>query len=179
MARIVLATALLALFSLAPSASAQQRVGVVDMALVYRQYPEVIKTTYFLKQKKDEYQEEIDRDRRKIEELSEPGKDAPKPGAKDDAQVKERENTKRRLLFELQTKFQRYKTKLQDLEQEEFEKIREAVKTALSKLARTRRIDLVIEKQWAYYGESEDLTEALITSLGGEVPGKATAAGGK
>lgn len=150
------------------AAQAAVRVATVDMALVYKQYPEVIKTTYFLKQKKDEFQAEIDRERRKIEEISDELKQ--NRAKYTDAQIRDQENKKRRQLFELQTKFQRYKEKLQDTEQEEFEKIRDAVKNALARLARTRRIEMVIEKQWLYFGETEDLTAQLITALGGEVP---------
>jgi len=150
----------------ASGAQAAGRVAVVDMALVYKSYPEVVKTTFYLKQKKDDYQAEVDKERRKIEELSTQIKDDKSNSTK----VRELENEKRRMLFDLQTKFQGYKEKLQDLEQEEFEKIRGAVKDSLAKLARRKNYDLVIEKQWLYYGETEDLTAALITSLGGEVP---------
>lgn len=144
------------------------RIAVVDMALVYRQYPEVSKTTFFLKQKKDEYQQQIDKERRKIEEIAETTRKdrASMPETK----LRELENQKRRMLFELQSKFQGFKEKLQDLEQEEFEKIRGAVKSALSRIARRKGYEMVIEKQWLYHGESEDLTASLISSLGGEVP---------
>jgi outer membrane protein len=163
-----IALAALTLMLGASSALAQSRVAVVDMALVYKQYPEVTKTTFYLKQKKDEYQAQIDKERRKIEELAAQTKD--NRGKANEAKLREMENEKRRALFELQTKFQGFKEKLQDLEQEEFEKIRNAVKGSLAKIARRKRYDLVIEKQWLYFGEAEDLTAALITSLGGEVP---------
>lgn len=152
-----------------PATLLAQRVAVVDMALVYKSYPEVIKTTYYLKEKKDQYQQEVDKERRKIEDLVEEIKQ--KRGKVPDTQIREMENSRRRMLFDLQNRFQGFKEKLQDLEQEEFERIREAVKSALSRLARRKGHALVIEKQWVYHGESEDLTNPLITSLGGEIPG--------
>lgn len=158
----------LALVAGAVGAQAASRVAVVDMALVYKSYPEVTKTTFYLKQKKDEYQAEVDKERRKIEDLTNDLKEK-RPGM-DDARLREKENEKRRMLFDLQSRFQGYKEKLQDLEQEEFEKIREAVKSQLSNLARKKGYELVIEKQWLYFGEAEDLTAALITALGGDVP---------
>jgi Skp family chaperone for outer membrane proteins len=161
--------AALVLSASAASTLAASRVAVVDMALVYKQYPEVVKTTFFLKQKKDEYQAMVDKERRKIEEIS--GDLKEKRSSMSETQLREKENEKRRLLFQLQEKFQGFKEKLQDLEKEEFEKIRNTVKSSLAKLVRRKGYELVIEKQWLYYGESEDLTAALITSLGGEVPG--------
>lgn len=167
LARIPVLAALV--FALGAAGSqAASRVAVVDMAMVYKHYPEVVKTTFFLKQKKDEYQAQVDKERRKIEELSEQVKG--NRGSAGEAKLRELENEKRRLLFQLQEKFQGFKEKLQDLEKEEFEKIRAAVKDSLAKLVRRKGYQLVIEKQWLYYGESEDLTAALITSLGGEVP---------
>jgi Skp family chaperone for outer membrane proteins len=153
--------------SAAGAAAAAMKVATVDMALVYKNYPEVIKTTYYLKQKKDEFQAEVDKDRRKIEDLTEELKTNRAKLSETD--VRNKENDKRRMLFDLQTKFQKYKEKLQDLEQEEFERIRGAVKAALDKLAKSRRVELVVEKQWCYFGEAEDLTESLISSLGGEL----------
>ncbi len=163
LARPAAALRLLLLSSVAVQAA--NRVAVVDMALVYKQYPEVTKTTFFLKTKKDEYQSQIDKERRKIEELSQQSK-----GSASEAKLRELENQKRRMLFELQTKFQGFKERLQELEKNEFEKIRDAVKSSLSRLAKRKGYDMVIEKQWMYYGETEDLTASLITSLGGEVP---------
>lgn len=172
LARIPVLAALV--FALGAAGSlAASRVAVVDMALVYKQYPEVVKTTFFLKQKKDEYQAQVDKERRKIEEISDQLKE--KRSAANEAKLRELENEKRRLLFQLQEKFQGFKEKLQDLEREEFEKIRDAVKDALAKLVKRKGYELVIEKQWLYFGEAEDLTAALITSLGGEVPPEAGA----
>lgn len=172
-----LAATLWALGAVGASAAAM-KVATVDMALVYKNYPEVIKTTYYLKQKKDEFQADVDKDRRKIEDLTEELKT--NRAKLTEADIRNKENDKRRMLFDLQTKFQKFKEKLQDLEQEEFERIRGAVKGALDKLAKARKVELVVEKQWCYFGEAEDLTEALISSLGGELDkGSKPGAGGK
>ena len=116
-----------------PAAILAQRVAIVDMAMVYKSYPEVIKTTYYLKQKKDQYQNEVDKERRKIEDIVDQIKKS--RGKSSETKIRELENQKRRLLFDLQNRFQGFKEKLQDLEQEEFERIRQAVKNALSRLA--------------------------------------------
>lgn len=142
--------------------AADQVVATVDMAKVLRNFEAVKKAVGYIKEKKDEYQKVIDGLQEEIRAINtdiqqekEKGKD-----------IKDREGSKRKKIFELQQKYQQLRDKLDKMEAEEFDQIKDRIKIELDKLVQKKGIGLVIEKQWLYSGASMDLTEDLLASLG-------------
>ncbi|MBI2945944.1 MAG: OmpH family outer membrane protein [Candidatus Wallbacteria bacterium] len=145
---------------------AASNVATIDMARVLRSYGEVRKAVGVIKEKKDEYQKVIDglQDEIKtinneIQQDKEKGKD-----------TKEKEAAKRKKIYDLQQKYQGLRDKLDKLEAEEFDQIKDRIRVTVDKLAASKGVELVIEKQWLYYGAATDLTDELLSALGGGAP---------
>lgn len=153
--------ALLAL-SLAPWASAQgTKFATVDMARVLREYDEVKRVAAQLQNRKDEYQEEIDKKQQEIKQLNDKIQNA-----KDAEEKSKLEKTKRTKLGALQNQFSTLKEKLAELEKEMFDQIKNQIYAEIDKLAASKSVAMIIEKQWLYYPRrTEDLTDELLKSL--------------
>ena len=172
----ILALAILTAF---PVNSFAIKIATVDMATIYKNYQEVRKSQAFLKEKKDEYQHLIDKQKYTLKE-----EELALQNLKEDLRqnkgkytpdlVKKKENEQRRLVQSWQKKFQgmkgkfeNYKVKLEDMEKKEFQNIRRKVDNAVNNVAGRLGIDLVIEKQWIYYGNTIDITQHVLKQLEG------------
>lgn len=162
---------------LAPSTSHAIKIGVVDMATIYKNYSEVGKSQAYLKEKKDEYQGIIDKEKYSLKEeelaLESLKEDLRTNRDKYSAdEVQKKENEQRRLVTAWQKKFQTMKTKFEDykvelekIEEKEFKTIRDKIDNAISAVARRLKLDLVQEKQWIYYGNTSDVTAQVLQEL--------------
>lgn len=172
---LIVAIAALAL----PASSWAVKVAVVDMATVYKNFREVTKSQAFLKEKKDEYQNVIDKEKYSLKEeelaLEQLKEDLRTNKDKYSAtELQTKENEQRRLVASWQqkfqtmkTKFEEYKTQLEDLERKEFQNIRTKVDAAIASVAGRLKVDLVFEKQWVYFGNTVDVTEQIMKELEG------------
>jgi Skp family chaperone for outer membrane proteins len=155
------------------------KIGVLDMSAVYRNYKEVSKSQAYLKEKKDEYQGKIDKDKYKLKEkelaIGSIKEEIRKNGDKYTAEEKkQKENEKRRLVTlwqkeyrTMKTRFEKYKQELEEIERNEFNTIRQKIDAAVQAVARRNRLDMVLEKQWVYYGNTVDVTQMVIDELEG------------
>ena len=160
-----------------PSSSRAMNIGVVDMGLIYRQYEEVSKSQAYIKEKKDEYQGIIDKEKYSLkeEELAlESLKEDLRANREsyNDSELQRKENEQRRLVTAWQKKFQamkskfeKYKTELENIEKKEFESLRKDIDRAISSVARELSLGLVLEKQWVYYGKHRDITQRVLSKL--------------
>ncbi|MBI4871058.1 MAG: OmpH family outer membrane protein [Candidatus Riflebacteria bacterium] len=141
-------------------------VATIDMAKVLRNFEAVKKAVAYIKDKKDEYQKVIDADQDKIRELNNQIQQDKEKGR----DTKDKESGKRKMIFDLQQKYQGLRDKLDRLEGEEFDQIKDRIRAQVEKMAQAKGVDLVIEKQWLYHGAAMDLTEDLLASLGSAAP---------
>ncbi len=165
------------LYTALPSNCKAIKIGVVDMGVLYRQYKEVTKSQAYIKEKKDEYQGVIDKEKYSLKEeelaLESLKEDLRANRANYSAdELKRKENEQRRLVTAWQKKFQgmkgkfeKYKTELEDIERKEFENIRNKINGAINSVARRMGLDLVQEKQWIYYGNTTDITNQVLRQL--------------
>lgn len=160
---------LLPMVSALTAEAAGQVVATIDMAKVLRNFEAVKKAVGYIKEEKDKYQKIIDQDQDKIRELNSEIQQDKEKGR----DTKEKESAKRKQIFDLQQKYQGLRDKLDKLEAEEFDQLKERIRVQVEKLAKSKAIDLVIEKQWIYAGATEDLTDELLSALGsGPAKGK-------
>ena len=145
-----------------PVAHAQQKIATVDMAKVLRSYDAVKRAVGYIKEKKDEYQKTIDAMQEDIRKLNSDIQLQKEKGKEDS----EKETQKRKMIFELQRKYQDLRDKLDRMEAEEFDQIKDRIKVEIQKLAKRKGLTMVIEKQWLYHGATEDLTDELLATLG-------------
>jgi len=167
------------LLCVAPSACLAIKIGVVEMGNVYRDFKEVGKSQAYIKEKKDEYQGVIDKEKYSLKE-----EELALESLKEDLrtnrdkystdELTKKENEQRQLVTAWQKKFQtmkskfeKYKTELEDLEQKEFQAIRAKIDRAIDVVARRMGLDLVQEKQWIYYGNTTDITDQVLKQLEG------------
>lgn len=153
----------LALLATAQPVLAAGKVGTVDMPSVLRQYEEVKKAVSYIKGKKDEYQQVIDKLQSEVRQINEDLQIHEEDWSADKKKSVERE--KRKKIFELQNKYQSLRGKLDQIESEEFDIIKDRIRKELQTIAKKRGLDVVIEKQWVYYGATVDLTQDLIKAL--------------
>ena len=155
------------------------KTGVIDMSAIYRDFKEVNKSQAYLKDKKEEYQGKIDKNKFSLKE-----EELALESIKDDLrnnsdkytedEMRKKENEQRRLVTSWQKKFRTMKTKfegfkdeLEEIERKEFSAIKQKIDTAVTAISKRNRLDLVIEKQWVYYGQTIDITDQVIKQLEG------------
>ncbi len=161
--KTLLPLAALFLFTaLLPAPSLAEKVATVDMAKVLRSYDEVKRAVGYIKEKKDEYQKVIDSLQDQIRKINTDIQNSKEKGG----DTKGQETEKRKMIFELQKRYQSLRGKLDRIEAEEFDQIKDRIKMEIGKLVKKKDIDLVIEKQWIYHGASLDLTDELLKILG-------------
>ena len=165
------------LYTALPATCKAIKIGVVDMGALYRRYKEVSKSQAYIKEKKDEYQGVIDKEKYSLKEeelaLETLKEDLRANRAKYSAdELKKKENEQRRLVTawqkkfqSMKTKFEKYKTELEDIEKKEFDNIRTKINGAIAAVARRMGLDLVQEKQWIYYGNTTDVTDQVLRQL--------------
>lgn len=159
---------LIALAATSPITSwAQGKFATVDMARVLREYDEVKRVAAQLQARKDEYQEEIDKKQQEIKSLNDKIQNA-----KDPEEKGKLDKAKRSKLSSLQNQFQGLKEKLADLEKDMFDQIKNTIYNEIDKLAATKGVSMILEKQWLYYPRrTEDLTDELLKQLETVKPG--------
>lgn len=164
---------------IATGTSLAAKTGIIDMSAIYRDFKEVTKSQSYLKDKKDEYQGKIDKEKFSLKE-----EELALESLKDDLrnnsdkyteeELKTKENEQRRLVTSWQKKFRTMKTKfegfkdeLEEVERKEFSAIKTKIDAAVNLVSKRNKLDLVIEKQWVYYGETFDITDQVIKQLEG------------
>lgn len=152
---------LVLLFVLAQALFANQKIGVVNMSKVLFHYDEVKILRIQISNQEARYQTELNQQEKEAEELNVAMKD-PNLG---EAQRLEMEKDFSRRLFNLQRKFEEYKTKIEEQQEKELEKIHEKVKQEIKQIATQKRLDLVLEERQVFFGDVEDLTNVLIERL--------------
>jgi len=139
------------------------RIATMNMPKIYRKLPAVQKATLYLKSRKEDFQKDLDRG---TKDLYAKMKDIKEARGKVPAdELKKKEQEWRRLKFDLDLKFQKMKEKLQKLEKHEFEVLKRKIDDAIQRVVRTKRLDLVLEKQWLYYGDTIDITDDVLSLL--------------
>jgi len=147
----------------APLASwaAGGRFATIDMARVLREYDEVKRVAARLQAQKDEYQETIDKQQQAIRQINDSIQ-----ASKDADEKAKLEKSKKSKLVSLQNQFQQLKEKLGELEKEQFDLIKEQIYREIEKLAASKGVEMILEKQWLYHPRNaEDLTDELLRSL--------------
>jgi len=153
------------------------RIGIIDMSLVYRDFTEVSKSQAYLKEKKDEYQGKIDKDKFSLKEeelalesLKEDFRNNRDNFSEDE--LKQNENKKRRLINSWQkkfttmkSKFEGYKSELEEIEKKEFVTIKTRIDKAVQTVSKRNKLSLVIEKQFVYFGSTMDITKLVVKEL--------------
>jgi Skp family chaperone for outer membrane proteins len=148
-------------FMPAVSRAAGGKVATVDMARVLREYDEVKKAAQKLQQLKDGYQEQIDKKQQDIKALNDEI-----ANAKDPEKKAKFEGQKKKKLIALQNEFQQLKEKLGEKEKEQFDAIKETIYKQIERLAQSKGVQMIFEKQWMYYPrQTEDLTDELLSTL--------------
>lgn len=148
--------------SMTPVASWAQgtKFATVDMARVLREYEQVKRVAQMLQAKKDEFQETIDKKQQEIKNLNDEIQKA------DAGQKGELEKKKKQKLIALQNQFQKLKEQLGEMEKQEFDSIKDQIYAEIDKIAQTKGVGMILEKQWLYYPrKTEDLTDELLRSL--------------
>jgi outer membrane protein len=164
-----------------PSSSQALKLAVIDMASVYKNFSEVSKSQAYLKEKKDEYQHLIDKEKYslreeelQLESLKEDLRTNRDKYSEEEMKVKQADQ--RRLVQSWQKKFQTmkdkfegYKTQLEEMERKEFATIKEKIDRCVSTVARRLGIDLVLERQWVYFASNKvDITDHVLKELQGK-----------
>ena len=180
--RVLSATLFMVALSLfaGPLMAQGAKIGVIDMSIVYRDFKEVSKSQAYLKTKKDEYQGKIDKEKfsLKEEELAlETLKEDFRKNRDNysEEELSQKENEQRRLVTSWQKKFRTMKTKfegfkeeLEEIERKEFATIKTKIDNAVESVSKRNRLDLVMEKQWVYYGSTVDITAQVVKQLEGK-----------
>lgn len=143
------------------------KIAVLNMPKIYKDLPEVQKVTLYLKKRKEDFQKELDEGTKELYGLMKEIKEG--TGLSDDER-KQREAKWRRMKFDLDLKFQKYKDDLQKLEKREFDTLKEKIDAAIQRVVRAKRLDLVLEKQWLYFGDAIDITDEVLGYLGTTAP---------
>lgn len=152
---------LVLLFILAHALFANQKIGVVNMSKVLFHYDEVKILRIQISNQEARYQTELNQQEKEAEELNVAMKD-PNLG---ETQRLEMEKDFSRRLFNLQRKFEEYKTKIEEQQEKELEKIHGKVLQEIKQIAAQKRLDLVLEERQVFFGNVEDLTNELIERL--------------
>lgn len=139
------------------------RIATLSMPQIYKDFPDVQKATLYLKSRKESFQKDLDTGTKSLYGLMKEIKD--QRGKLPAEEIKKREQQWRRQKFDLDLKFQKMKEKLQQLEEHEFEALKQRINAAIDQVVRAKRVDLVIEKQWLYFGSTIDLTDDVLKLL--------------
>jgi Skp family chaperone for outer membrane proteins len=180
--RVFSVTLLAVVFSIlaGPASAMAAKIGVIDMSIIYRDFKEVSKSQAYLKEKKDEYQGKIDKEKFSLKEeelaLESLKEDLRKNrDTYSDSELSQKENEQRRLISSWQKKFQSmkgkfqgYKEDLEEIERKEFATIKSRIDKAVEMISKRNRLELVIEKQWVYYGSTIDITAQVVQQLEGK-----------
>jgi Skp family chaperone for outer membrane proteins len=157
-------------FILTQAFSANQKIGVVNMSKVLFHYDEVKILRIQISNQEARYQTELNQQEKEAEELNVAMKD-PKLS---ETQRLEMEKDFSRRLFNLQRKFEEYKTKIEEQQEKELEKIHGKVLQEIKQIAAQKRLDLVLEERQVFFGNVEDLTDELIERLNNQGGSSAT-----
>jgi len=164
-----------------PATSQALKLAVIDMAGVYKNFKEVSKSQAYLKEKKDEYQHLIDKEKYSLREeelqLESLKEDLRKNRDKySEEDLRSKQGDQRRLVQSWQKKFQTmkgkfegYKGELEDLERKEFAAVKQRIDRAVKAVAKRLGVDLVLEKQWVYFASNSfDITDHVQKELSGK-----------
>lgn len=143
--------------------AANMRIATLSMPKIYKEFPDVQKATLYLKSRKESFQKDLDTGTKSLYGMMKEIKD--QRGKLPEEEIKKREQQWRRMKFDLDLKFQKMKEQLQKLEEHEFDSLKQRINAAITTVVRAKRVDLVIEKQWLYFGETTDLTDEVLALL--------------
>lgn len=170
MKKLLLAAVMTAM--MAPSALAYT-VGYVDTQQLFKETKSIKRAQEEIRQQEDRYRKQIQHEESKFQrELNERQKkveDARKAGKEAEAQKLTEQYTKE--LGGMRERLQRLTAdltkKAQDLNASRSVKVKAMVESAIKKIAASKKIDLVIDKQAVFYG-GVDLTKDVVRQLNGK-----------
>jgi Skp family chaperone for outer membrane proteins len=145
------------------------QIAVLNMPQIYREFPEVEKSTAFLRSQKDKLQKDLDDGTKELMALMKEIQDD--KGKTPEEELKKKQQQWRRMKFDLDLKFQQSRDKLQKAEKTEFDQIKTKIDAAVAQVVQARKFDLVFEKQWLYYGDATDITSEVLAILLKKAPG--------
>lgn len=137
-------------------------IGMVDPQVIFERYPETKKTQQYLENKKIELQKVLDEEKNIIGQKEEEVK------AKGD---KATEKEKKELETLKETFKQKFQFLQQRLDQDQYtvlEKLKSDIKTGIEEVAKTKKMDVVIDSSAVYYVKPElkiDITEEVLKFL--------------
>ncbi len=135
-------------------------IGIVDKQEVFEKYPESQKTVQYLEKKKLEFEVVLKDIEAKLDAKE---KDVAKKG---DKATKAEKDELDKMKAERKTKFDAMQQNLDQLQYNLYDKISSDINVAITETAKTKKLDVVIDKNTAYYG-GEDITKDVLNFLSG------------
>lgn len=150
-------------------AASQLRVGVVDLQRVMFYYDEFKVFRIEMANREARYTNELGQDEAEVNRLKQMLQD---PSLAEDKKESLEKDYSRKV-FNMQRKFETYKKKIEEQKEEQMEKIKQVIFDEISKIAKVKRMDFVLDKRSVYYGNTEDFTEQLIDRVNNKKSGRA------
>ena len=135
-------------------------IGIVDKQEVFEKYPESQKTVEYLEKKKTEFEEVLKGIESKLDAKD---KEIAKKG---DKATKAEKDELDKMKVERKSKFEAMQQNLDQLQYNLYDKISSDINVAIAETAKTKNLDVVIDKTTAYYG-GEDITKDVLSFLSG------------
>ena len=135
-------------------------IGIVDKQEVFEKYPESQKTVQYLEKKKSEFEVVLKDIEAKLDVKE---KDIAKKG---DKATKAEKDELDKMKAERKSKFDAMQQNLDQLQYNLYDKISSDINVAITETAKTKKLDVVIDKNTAYYG-GEDITKDVLNFLNG------------